>query len=168
MILQLLIGYCFVQCCWAPQYNWWERSCELCISKLSWTGWQWEDNCEQNLTFSLSILLICWYHFHMVILIWIYLRIHALLQWRNMALVLVVLVVFTGQLVSTVSLSSLEYLWKRSSILIISIFVDAHLDCETRISKFLGTPDSVLYSYGISTIFSVIPAFCKKGDIIVA
>ncbi|CAA6673557.1 unnamed protein product [Spirodela intermedia] len=46
--------------------------------------------------------------------------------------------------------------------------IDVHLDCEERISKFLGTSDSVLYSYGISTIFSVIPAFCKKGDIIVA
>ncbi|PKA62843.1 Long chain base biosynthesis protein 1a [Apostasia shenzhenica] len=46
--------------------------------------------------------------------------------------------------------------------------IDVHLDCESKISKFLGTPDSVLYSYGISTIFSVIPAFCKKGDIIVA
>ncbi|XP_074562372.1 long chain base biosynthesis protein 1b-like [Curcuma longa] len=46
--------------------------------------------------------------------------------------------------------------------------IDVHLDCETRIAKFMGTPDSILYSYGISTIFSVIPAFCKKGDIIVA
>ncbi|XP_078446022.1 long-chain base1 isoform X2 [Wolffia australiana] len=46
--------------------------------------------------------------------------------------------------------------------------IDVHLDCEERISKFLGTSDSVLYSYGISTIFSVIPAFCKKGDIIIA
>ncbi|KAM0942854.1 putative serine C-palmitoyltransferase [Dioscorea sansibarensis] len=46
--------------------------------------------------------------------------------------------------------------------------IDVHLDCEARIAKFLGTPDSILYSYGISTIFSVIPAFCKKGDIIVA
>ncbi|KAM0945554.1 putative serine C-palmitoyltransferase [Dioscorea sansibarensis] len=46
--------------------------------------------------------------------------------------------------------------------------IDVHLDCETRIAKFLGTSDSILYSYGISTIFSVIPAFCKKGDIIVA
>ncbi|XP_047055345.1 long chain base biosynthesis protein 1a-like [Lolium rigidum] len=45
---------------------------------------------------------------------------------------------------------------------------DVHLDCEAKIANFLGTPDSVLYSYGISTIFSVIPAFCKKGDIIVA
>ncbi|KAG0472587.1 hypothetical protein HPP92_014444 [Vanilla planifolia] len=46
--------------------------------------------------------------------------------------------------------------------------IDVHLDCEKKISNFLGTPDSVLYSYGMSTIFSVIPAFCKKGDIIVA
>ncbi|PWZ36793.1 Long chain base biosynthesis protein 1a [Zea mays] len=46
--------------------------------------------------------------------------------------------------------------------------IDVHLDCESKIAKFLGTPDSILYSYGISTIFSVIPAFCKKGDIIVA
>ncbi|KAJ4732256.1 Long chain base biosynthesis protein 1 [Rhynchospora pubera] len=46
--------------------------------------------------------------------------------------------------------------------------IDVHLDCEQKIAKFLGTPDSILYSYGISTIFSVIPAFCKKGDIIVA
>ncbi|VVB10039.1 unnamed protein product [Arabis nemorensis] len=46
--------------------------------------------------------------------------------------------------------------------------IDVHLDCETRISKFLGTPDSILYSYGLSTMFSTIPCFCKKGDIIVA
>ncbi|BFG18352.1 hypothetical protein CerSpe_046260 [Prunus speciosa] len=45
--------------------------------------------------------------------------------------------------------------------------IDVHLDCEARIAKFLGTPDSILYSYGLSTMFSAIPAFCKKGDIIV-
>ncbi|KAF5805220.1 putative serine C-palmitoyltransferase [Helianthus annuus] len=45
--------------------------------------------------------------------------------------------------------------------------IDVHLDCETRIAEFLGTPDSILYSYGLSTMFSAIPAFCKKGDIIV-
>ncbi|KAI3857931.1 hypothetical protein MKW98_011197 [Papaver atlanticum] len=45
--------------------------------------------------------------------------------------------------------------------------IDVHLDCEAKIAKFLGTPDSILYSYGISTMFSAIPAFCKKGDIIV-
>ncbi|XP_077234031.1 long-chain base1 [Tasmannia lanceolata] len=46
--------------------------------------------------------------------------------------------------------------------------IDIHLDCEDKIAKFLGTPDSILYSYGISTIFSVIPAFCKKGDLVIA
>ncbi|CAL5346683.1 unnamed protein product [Camellia sinensis] len=46
--------------------------------------------------------------------------------------------------------------------------LDVHLDCEARIAKFLGTPDCILYSYGLSTIFSAIPAFSKKGDIIVA
>ncbi|PIA39033.1 hypothetical protein AQUCO_02700304v1 [Aquilegia coerulea] len=46
--------------------------------------------------------------------------------------------------------------------------IDVHLDCEARVAKFLGTPDSILYSYGISTMFSAIPAFCKKGDVIVA
>lgn len=46
--------------------------------------------------------------------------------------------------------------------------IDVHLDCESRIAKFLGTPDSILYSYGLSTLFSAIPAFCKKGDIVVA
>lgn len=45
--------------------------------------------------------------------------------------------------------------------------IDVHLDCEARIAKFLGTPDSILYSYGLSTMFSSIPAFAKKGDIIV-
>lgn len=46
--------------------------------------------------------------------------------------------------------------------------IDVHLDCEARIAKFLGTPDSILYSYGLSTMFSAIPCFCKKGDLIVA
>ncbi|CAL5345080.1 unnamed protein product [Camellia sinensis] len=46
--------------------------------------------------------------------------------------------------------------------------VDVHLDCEAKIAKFLGTPDCILYPYGLSTMFSAIPAFSKKGDIIVA
>ncbi|KAM7280011.1 hypothetical protein ACFE04_007145 [Oxalis oulophora] len=45
--------------------------------------------------------------------------------------------------------------------------IDVHLDCEAKIANFLGTPDSILYSYGLSTMFSAIPCFCKKGDIIV-
>ena len=59
--------------------------------------------------------------------------------------------------------------WGNAYILmIIFLFPDVHLDCEARIAKFLGTPESILYSYGLSTMFSAIPAFSKKGDIIVA
>ncbi|KAL2542299.1 Long chain base biosynthesis protein 1 [Abeliophyllum distichum] len=46
--------------------------------------------------------------------------------------------------------------------------IDVHLDCEARIAKFLGTSNSILYAYGLSTMFSIIPAFSKKDDIIVA
>ncbi|MBA0879997.1 hypothetical protein Goshw_012737, partial [Gossypium schwendimanii] len=45
--------------------------------------------------------------------------------------------------------------------------IDFHLDCEFRITKFLGTHDSILYSYGLSTLFNTIPCFCKKDNIIV-
>ncbi|KAH7926924.1 PLP-dependent transferase [Leucogyrophana mollusca] len=46
--------------------------------------------------------------------------------------------------------------------------IDVHLDLERDIAEFLGTEASILYSQGFSTISSVIPAFCKRGDIIVA
>ncbi len=46
--------------------------------------------------------------------------------------------------------------------------LDAHLDLERDIADFLGTEAAILYSQGFSTITSVIPAFCKRGDIIVA
>ena len=52
-------------------------------------------------------------------------------------------------------------------ILFLFCKLDVHLDCEARIAKFLGTSDSILYSYGLSTMFSAIPAFAKKGDMIV-
>jgi len=39
---------------------------------------------------------------------------------------------------------------------------------ENDIADFLGTEAAILYSQGFSTISSVIPAFCKRGDIIVA
>lgn len=54
------------------------------------------------------------------------------------------------------------------SQIICSSCKDVHLDCEARIAKFLGTSESILYSYGLSTMFSAIPAFCKKGDVIIA
>ncbi|RZB76295.1 Long chain base biosynthesis protein 1, partial [Glycine soja] len=45
--------------------------------------------------------------------------------------------------------------------------IHVHLDCEARIAKILGTPESFMYSDGLSTMFSVILAFSKKGDVIV-
>lgn len=46
--------------------------------------------------------------------------------------------------------------------------LDVHMDLERDIADFLGTEASILYSQGFSTVSSVIPAFCKRGDIIVA
>lgn len=42
------------------------------------------------------------------------------------------------------------------------------MDFERDVADFLGTEAAILYSQGFSTISSVIPAFCKRGDIIVA
>lgn len=47
-------------------------------------------------------------------------------------------------------------------------FADVHLDLEEKIAQFMGTPDSILYSYGLATVTSVIPAFCKRGDLLLA
>ncbi|EGO01287.1 hypothetical protein SERLA73DRAFT_179434 [Serpula lacrymans var. lacrymans S7.3] len=46
--------------------------------------------------------------------------------------------------------------------------LDVHLDLERDIAEFLGTEASILCSQGFSTISSVIPAFCKREDFIVA
>jgi serine palmitoyltransferase len=46
--------------------------------------------------------------------------------------------------------------------------IDVHLALERDIAEFLGTESAILYSQGFSTISSVIPAFSKRGDIIVA
>lgn len=45
---------------------------------------------------------------------------------------------------------------------------DVHISLENDIADFLGTEAAILYSQGFSTVSSVIPAFCKRGDIIVA
>ena len=42
------------------------------------------------------------------------------------------------------------------------------MDLENDIADFLGAESAILYSQSFSTISSVIPAFCKRGDIIVA
>lgn len=45
---------------------------------------------------------------------------------------------------------------------------DCHMATEQEIAKHLGTPACIVYAQAFSTISSVIPAFSKRGDIIVA
>ncbi|KAL7619965.1 serine palmitoyltransferase component [Parahypoxylon ruwenzoriense] len=45
---------------------------------------------------------------------------------------------------------------------------DVHMNTEHDIATFLGTQSSIVYSHAFSTISSVIPTFCKRGDVIVA
>lgn len=45
---------------------------------------------------------------------------------------------------------------------------DMHMKLEKTIAEFVRKEDSIIYSQGFSTISGVIPAFCKRGDIIVA
>lgn len=45
--------------------------------------------------------------------------------------------------------------------------LDCHMELEASIAEFLGVENSIIYSQGFSTIASVIPAFSKKGDILV-
>jgi serine palmitoyltransferase len=45
---------------------------------------------------------------------------------------------------------------------------DVHVRAETDIATFLGTEACIVYAQAFSTISSVIPAFCKRGDVIVA
>lgn len=41
-----------------------------------------------------------------------------------------------------------------------------HLDLEAAIASFMGTPESISYSDSASTIASAIPAFAKRGDVL--
>lgn len=45
---------------------------------------------------------------------------------------------------------------------------DVDMKAEADIANFIGIPDCIIYSQAFSTISSVIPAFSKRGDIIVA
>lgn len=45
---------------------------------------------------------------------------------------------------------------------------DVHMKIESDIATYLGTEACILYAQGFSVISSVIPAFCKRGDVIVA
>lgn len=45
--------------------------------------------------------------------------------------------------------------------------IDVHIEFENMLAKFLGTPKAIVYSDGIATLASIIPAFTKRGDIII-
>jgi 7-keto-8-aminopelargonate synthetase-like enzyme len=45
---------------------------------------------------------------------------------------------------------------------------DVHMQTETDVAAHLGVPACIIYAQAFSTITSVIPAFSKRGDIIVA
>lgn len=45
---------------------------------------------------------------------------------------------------------------------------DVHMKSEADIASHVGMPACIIYAQSFSTISSVIPAFCKRGDIIVA
>ncbi|KAL2194937.1 pyridoxal phosphate-dependent transferase [Corynascus similis CBS 632.67] len=45
---------------------------------------------------------------------------------------------------------------------------DVHMKTEADIASYVGTEGCIVYAHAFSTISSVIPAFCKRGDIIVA
>merc|ERR1719199_2315427 len=44
--------------------------------------------------------------------------------------------------------------------------LDVHLELEQQLASFLGTEQAIVYSYGIATISSVVPAFVRKGDLL--
>jgi serine palmitoyltransferase len=45
---------------------------------------------------------------------------------------------------------------------------DVHMDTESEIARFLGVEACIVYAQSFSTISSIIPAFSKRGDIIIA
>ncbi|BGO91522.1 hypothetical protein NBRC10512_003183 [Rhodotorula toruloides] len=45
---------------------------------------------------------------------------------------------------------------------------DVHLELERDIATFLNVPAAINYAHAFSCVSSVIPSFCKRGDIIVA
>lgn len=45
---------------------------------------------------------------------------------------------------------------------------DVHMKTEADIAAYLGTGGCIVYAQAFSTISSVIPSFCKRGDVIVA
>ena len=45
--------------------------------------------------------------------------------------------------------------------------IDVHMQLEKAFAKFVKAEEAILYSFGFATIASVIPAFAKRGDLII-
>ncbi|KAL7749613.1 serine palmitoyltransferase component [Sorochytrium milnesiophthora] len=45
--------------------------------------------------------------------------------------------------------------------------VDVHMQLEQELAKFFNAPQAIIYAQGFSAISSVVPAFSKRGDLIV-
>lgn len=46
-------------------------------------------------------------------------------------------------------------------------YMDVHEELEKNLCEFMGTESSILYAQGFSAVSSVIPAFAKRGDVLV-
>lgn len=46
--------------------------------------------------------------------------------------------------------------------------LDVHLQLEKELARVLGTESAIVYAQGFSAVSSVVPAFSKRGDILVA
>jgi len=44
--------------------------------------------------------------------------------------------------------------------------LDVHIELEKALATFLNTEKAIIYSFGIATISSVVPAFVRKGDLL--
>ncbi|KAL8289353.1 hypothetical protein RB601_005305 [Gaeumannomyces tritici] len=45
---------------------------------------------------------------------------------------------------------------------------DVHMKTEADIAAYIGTEACIIYAHAFSTVSSVIPSFCKRGDVIIA
>jgi len=45
--------------------------------------------------------------------------------------------------------------------------LDVHMELEKKLAKFYGTESAIIYAQGFSTVSSVIPAFLKRGDLLI-
>jgi hypothetical protein len=73
------------------------------------------------------------------------------------------------RLVSTVPwVSRTAKVYTQVQVLTFERLVDVHTQLENDIARFLGIDSVIVYSQSFSTITSVIPAFAKRGDVVVA